>query len=274
MISMRTIRFILSIAIATIAVPLSGLNNHASAYPIDITIPAPEAYYYELNSNELQSSYFNSETFEKFKSATYQGGTATSNITMSLQPMPALSMVTTGNNFQATQWGDVSGLTYYFAVLSNSSAMAAINISYNASIDASGSVFGSVASLRLGIGEVDTIYTTDTIINSISLSANGPHYSTGPSVYETNINTNTLYHITLAESAMHGAGDSHSNIVIDPTISIANDPNNPNDLILVNHPTVGNSPPTATPEPGTMLLMGLGAAGAALLRQRRKTLVD
>jgi hypothetical protein len=43
---------------------------------------------------------------------------------------------------------------------------------------------------------------------------------------------------------------------------------------LIESPGIGNLPdtptvPTATPEPGTMLLMGLGMAGAAWMRSRK-----
>jgi len=244
---------------------LTFIADFSSADAASITIPAPKAFYYDYNSLNLSSSLFSSSSFELNKI----GGGASSDIVMSLQPMPSLKMTTSGNSVNST-WGDVSGLIYYFAVLSNISATADIDISYESSILTSGNMLGSVALLRYGEGVTNSIYTTATDISRVSLNQNGSSFDTGPSVYNATINTNTLYHMILTASAMHGAGSSFSNIYIDPVIAIVTNPNTPNDFILLEHALVGNSPVAATPEPGTMLLMGIGAAGAAFMRRRAK----
>ena len=192
---------------------------------------------------------------------------------MSLTPAPNVRLSVDAANipaswvdpFQPGFLGDQTGFNYSFAVISQLGTFNIdAKIDYNYSMEIVGNGFGDAA---IGVGPSSSDKGS-ALSPNVLFARSGSSVPTTSGSFIYSITTNTVYDVFMKINTWHNGASSKVSVFIDPVITpIVPAGYSPQDFTLLESPGAGN---TATPEPGSMLLLGVGAAGAAVMNRRAK----
>ncbi len=192
-------------------------------------------------------------------------------------------------------WRAQSQLTYYFSVIGPQDVIIPILIDYKIIVSSTGSIYSnnpyynaivqSSAGISVhGYGDLDSVHyisnysTIDQVTgNPFNVDTGGTYTGTlAVDVMTNNVGTGNEISLSASVGGSNYSGYYHGLMqglaYVDPVIRI--DPSFANAPLysIVLSPGAGNTwgnPAAATPEPASMLLMGIGAAGVAFMKRRK-----
>jgi len=259
-------------ATAVIGLALAACPFKAKAMPLSATdLPFATVFYRDVASQSIKSKVLNLVESEFVNSINASlGNVSISSVShMSLNPAPYLSLttdVTLPSSPFFTVLGDNAGFNYSFGVSSALDVPMTVNIDYSYSLEFEDFSNNGYALARIGVGSNSENKSTGLGYNVLNLST-GQDTPVTHGSFQYNIMTNTVYDIVMRADTFHGFGTSKATVMIDPVISIVGGASSDYQLLISDG--AGNMPTAATPEPGTMILMGIGAAGVAFMQRRR-----